>query len=98
MSTEKELEGSAHGHDTQIVHLTQEGAKHDAAHLEFTAESVDIPDYNEKEAKKILHKIDFRLLPMLAFFYLLAYLDRGNGMASASRCGKNFPLHFANDS
>lgn len=36
------------------------------------------PDYRDKETKRILRKVDFRLLPMLTLLYVLAFLDRGN--------------------
>lgn len=38
------------------------------------------------QASKILHKVDRRLLPVLALLYLLAFLDRGNlGNAKVGR-------------
>lgn len=30
------------------------------------------------QASKVLHKVDRRLLPVLALLYLIAFLDRGN--------------------
>lgn len=38
------------------------------------------------EAKKVLHKIDFRIVPILFFTYLLQYLDK-NGINYASAFG-----------
>ena len=49
-------------------------------HLELVESTVEIRDFSAKEAKRILFKVDIRLLPILALFYLLAYLDRGNSM------------------
>jgi hypothetical protein len=63
-----------------IMRYVHEGGKGDAEHLELETTTVDIPEFSDKETKRILFKLDCRLLPMLSFFYLLAYLDRGNGM------------------
>ena len=69
-----------HVHEKTIVRdLHEDRGKNDVEHLELVETTVEIPDYSEKETKRILFKLDCRLLPMLAFFYLLAYLDRGNG-------------------
>ena len=69
----------AHAQKRTIVRYEQEGAKSEApAHLELVESTVEIRDFSNKEAKRILFKVDCRLLPMLALFYLLAYLDRGN--------------------
>jgi hypothetical protein len=43
---------------------------------------VDLPQaqqehvFDPKETKRILRKVDFRLIPVLAVLYLLAFLDR----------------------
>jgi hypothetical protein len=34
------------------------------------------PVFDPKETKRILRKVDFRLIPVLAVLYLLAFLDR----------------------
>jgi hypothetical protein len=34
------------------------------------------PVFDPKETKRILRKVDFRLIPVLALLYLLAFLDR----------------------
>ena len=39
-------------------------------------------DYDEGETKKVLRKVDRRLLPVLTLLYLLSFLDRGNGKLS----------------
>lgn len=35
-------------------------------------------DFSHIDEKKVLRKMDIRLLPMLALLYLLSFLDRGN--------------------
>lgn len=73
---------SAHVEHTEkktIVRLEEEGGK--GAHhgdLELIESTVELQDFTDKETKRILFKVDIRLLPVLALFYLLAYLDRGN--------------------
>ena len=62
-----------------IVRYEQEGGKGDApGHLELVESTVETRDFSDKETRRILFKVDIRLLPILALFYLLAYLDRGN--------------------
>lgn len=34
--------------------------------------------YSPEEAKRILRKVDYRLIPLLTLLYLLAFIDRGN--------------------
>lgn len=51
------------------------------------------PVFDEHETKKILRKIDFRLLPVLTLLYLLAFLDRGNiGNAKVAGMNKDLKL------
>lgn len=38
-----------------------------------------IPRLDEAEFKKVLRRIDLRLIPLLSILYLLSFLDRGNG-------------------
>ena len=47
-------------------------------HLELVESEIALREFSDRETKRILFKVDIRLLPILAFFYLLAYLDRGN--------------------
>lgn len=35
-------------------------------------------DFSHIDGKKVLRKMDLRLIPMLSILYLLAFLDRGN--------------------
>lgn len=77
MAQEKEVE---HRHSIQekVIVEGYSGKKGDPEHLEVAGHTVEIPDYSPAETKRILWKVDCRLVPMLAFFYLLAFLDRGN--------------------
>lgn len=34
--------------------------------------------FDEKKKKQMYRKVDWRLIPMLAFLYLVAYIDRAN--------------------
>jgi hypothetical protein len=37
-----------------------------------------VVEYDEAETRRILRKIDYRLIPLLSVLYLLAYIDRSN--------------------
>jgi hypothetical protein len=43
-----------------------------------TAPGVTAASFRHLDEKKILRKIDWHLIPMLALLYLLSFLDRGN--------------------
>jgi hypothetical protein len=40
--------------------------------------AVDISHISEQEKKRILHKVDWRVVPLLSFLYLVSFIDRGN--------------------
>lgn len=49
-------------------------------------EDANVVVYDEKEAKAILRKVDYRLIPMLTLLYVLSFLDRSNSkLHSAGR-------------
>lgn len=50
-----------------------------------------LPSYDPTEVKRVLRKVDLRLLPMLTALYLLAFLDRGN-IGNAKVAGMNAEL------
>ncbi|KAL4735280.1 major facilitator superfamily domain-containing protein [Aspergillus similis] len=52
--------------------IALEGKEHDASHTPFGQE------FPPEMQKRVLRKMDLRLIPMLALLYLLAFLDRGN--------------------
>ncbi len=35
-------------------------------------------NYSEEKRKKVIHKVDIRLVPMLAVLYLISHIDRAN--------------------
>lgn len=35
-------------------------------------------NYSEEKRKKVIHKVDIRLVPMLAILYLISHIDRAN--------------------
>lgn len=37
-----------------------------------------MPEYHDKQTQRILRKVDFRLIPLLTFLYVLSFLDRSN--------------------
>lgn len=49
------------------------------ANIGLTAEETDFyENFPEDERKKMVRKVDFRLVPVLALLYLLAHIDRAN--------------------
>ncbi|KAH6974573.1 putative MFS nicotinic acid transporter Tna1 [Ilyonectria sp. MPI-CAGE-AT-0026] len=71
-----------------------------STHLEFAKEESiaqgginDIPQYDRVETRRVLRKIDYRLLPLLAIPYLLSYMDRGN-IGNAKVAGLNVDLEL----
>lgn len=51
------------------------GEKKTSSDGELEAHHIDI---HEAEAKRILKKVDFRLVPVLSLLYLVAFIDRSN--------------------
>lgn len=54
----------------------QAAAEHEPEILPVAGESAASPDL--AETKRIIRKIDYRLIPLLAFLYMLTFLDRVN--------------------
>ncbi|KAI0442473.1 major facilitator superfamily domain-containing protein [Xylaria telfairii] len=77
----------------ETQHRTQEDVigRIDAMASETTFES-----FAHLDEKKILRKMDMRLIPMLALLYLLAFLDRGN-IGNAKIEGLQEDLKITND-
>ncbi|KAK7679928.1 hypothetical protein QCA50_017088 [Cerrena zonata] len=48
--------------------------------LEYESASLEdlVPDFSDVDEKKLLRKIDFRVLPLFTIIYLISFLDRGN--------------------
>lgn len=71
------------------VDIAGVGGKPSFTHSEDTADHGDssgltreelefVRDYPDDKRKKILRKVDLRLVPCLTLLYLLAFIDRGN--------------------
>ncbi|KAI3342724.1 major facilitator superfamily domain-containing protein [Ustulina deusta] len=61
-----------------------------------TAPGLTYASFAHLDEKKILRKMDIRLIPMLAVLYLLSFLDRGN-IGNAKIEGLQEDLHMTND-
>lgn len=91
---------STNEHSAEHVEEGREAGLIDEKHLNSLPEDVNklrdgiietpIQEYDEGESRKIMRKIDFRLIPLLVVLYLLAFLDRGN-----SECGSDFVYEFS---
>ncbi|ETN46418.1 uncharacterized protein HMPREF1541_00602 [Cyphellophora europaea CBS 101466] len=53
----------------------------------------NLPRYDDKETKRVLRKVDYRLVPMLTLLYVLAFLDRSN-IGNAKIAGMNEELEL----
>ncbi|KAG5931253.1 hypothetical protein E4U53_001868, partial [Claviceps sorghi] len=62
--------------DVPVQTMELEKQKETVRHVHGTARRPSIFDHIDE--KKVLRKMDLRLLPMLSLLYLLCYLDRGN--------------------
>ncbi|KAK7679926.1 hypothetical protein QCA50_017086 [Cerrena zonata] len=52
-----------------------DGASPDASKFESVVEE---PDFSDIDQKKLIRKLDFRLMPLFTILYLISFLDRGN--------------------
>ncbi|EFX06176.1 major facilitator superfamily transporter nicotinic acid transporter [Grosmannia clavigera kw1407] len=51
------------------------------------------PLYNDKETTRVLHKVDWRLVPVLTLLYTVSFLDKGN-IGNAKVAGMTRDLHM----
>jgi hypothetical protein len=56
------------GMHTDLMTLDKPGVNPDSLIIELS----------EKDQKRILRKVDWRLIPLLTFLYLVAFIDRSN--------------------
>jgi hypothetical protein len=70
--------------DTDIEKPTTMGVEHVAetpvssVNEKQLQDAEQIPHFTPEQEKRVLRKMDLRLIPMLSVLYLLAFLDRGN--------------------
>ncbi|GFF54656.1 uncharacterized transporter C1002.16c [Aspergillus udagawae] len=70
--------------DTDIEKPTTMGVEHVAetpvssVNEKHLQDAEQIPQFTPEQEKRVLRKMDLRLIPMLSVLYLLAFLDRGN--------------------
>ena len=74
-SRKASLSHSAHHDAKRSTKQMEEIARIDAL---ATGTGVTLASFAHLDEKKILRKMDLRLIPMLALLYLLSFLDRGN--------------------
>jgi len=68
---------ASHVHNEHARKLSVSERKHEIDAL-ATRPGVTLESFAHLDEKKILRKMDMRLIPMLALLYLLSFLDRGN--------------------
>ncbi|CEJ90732.1 Putative Major facilitator superfamily transporter [[Torrubiella] hemipterigena] len=71
--------GSSDKADVEQVQHVHNAEKNNAVASDQAAGTVTVPSrFAHLDEKKILRKMDIRLIPVLALLYLLSFLDRGN--------------------
>lgn len=63
-------------HDDQPRHVRHSKASAEVEHIDAIALSRPSDAFKHLDEKKILRKMDMRLIPVLALLYLLSFLDR----------------------
>lgn len=76
------------GDKLEVAHDGSILATDDPQDLDVDARRRTVESYTSEEATRIMRKIDYRLVPLLAVLYLLAFIDRGN-----SKLGTLFCVH-----
>ncbi|KAI2784535.1 MFS general substrate transporter [Daldinia loculata] len=63
-----------------LEHPTEKGPQNESNRADalVTTSEATLESFADVDEKKILRKMDLRLIPMLAMLYLLSFLDRGN--------------------
>lgn len=64
------------GEKQRVEHLS-DAEKESSSSRELEAQQLEL---DEKESARVLRKVDWRLVPMLALLYLVAFIDRSNSM------------------
>jgi hypothetical protein len=60
----------------QIEHIAEKTSESSVS-AELEAQNIEL---DEKEAARVLRKVDMRLVPVLSLLYLVAFIDRSNSM------------------
>lgn len=68
------------GPGSQAENVANSGEKRELSDSELEATAID---FDGPEARRILNKVDWRLVPVLSLLYLVAFIDRSNSKASA---------------
>ncbi|CAG7925649.1 unnamed protein product [Penicillium olsonii] len=71
------------GQDQRLSMSAQDKEAGGSIHVEIIADLSEddrrfLNGFTDEQRKKVLWKLDIRLVPMLAFLYLIAYIDRAN--------------------
>ncbi|BGP24271.1 hypothetical protein JCM10295v2_003181 [Rhodotorula toruloides] len=74
------------------LHSSDKEKGHEAHH-EYVGKALDAPYLSPAEEKKLMRKIDYKLVPFLSLLYLLSFLDRVN-IGQARLDGLEKDLHL----
>lgn len=73
--------------DNQKIEDLAEKTSNSSAEIE--AQNVELDD---REAARVLRKVDLRLVPMLSLLYLVAFIDRSNIVRQTPYLGKTYDI------
>ena len=69
--------------DAQKIEHLSDAEKSSHVSKEIEAQQIEL---DEKEAARVLRKVDMRLVPMLSLLYLVAFIDRSNSKCCHCVC------------
>ncbi|PGH15060.1 hypothetical protein AJ80_05685 [Polytolypa hystricis UAMH7299] len=96
MEAESKISPASKGDDSRIENVADEKAaiqESSSSELEVGDVDVDVDSYSKEETTRIMRRIDYRLIPILAYLYLLSFIDRGN-IGNAKIAGMNDDLNL----
>lgn len=67
--------------ENQRIEQLKDAEKMSNSSRELEAQQLEL---DEQEAARVLRKVDWRLVPVLALLYLVAFIDRSNSMSFSS--------------
>jgi hypothetical protein len=66
--------------EKQVERLGKDSSDDEKAEVSGTGERVLALELPKEEERRILRKVDWRLVPVLSLLYLIAFVDRSNSM------------------
>lgn len=90
-----ETNGTKEANEANTVALAPDHNRDDDGDAKPAAglDASNLPNYDDAETKRVLRKVDYRLVPMLMLLYLICFVDKGNiGNAKVAGMNKDLKL------